>query len=391
MYVLNKTDLLRAAELQTMSDFNIRSIAGLTDADSADIRLYPVSARQYSESVLPEEKQQSGIPAFKDALQALTLNKGHELIRASFRIRLDTLLHKTENLLRLQLAALQTPVEALERQMSQLESSLHLLSAEQEDFLLFVRGKVNKLKEEIIQTIEHRAKEIFREREQALLADDALLPILKSVASNQYLSTMIAAINQEFEALHRQVERETKERFKHLMFQYIGQSEHFLKEVATQLEKLLGVKPSILPEAFDLEVYTSFYLHAIPEHKVPDTRTNILYRLLPYEYAQKRIVKTVLKNYRDIIISNSAGMMYDMTYRMDESFRKFAADLRRTTTRITDELRNLIRTCIAKKSDTQHQIKETMANVIDNISEIEQLKSQFKAIKTSKDGPDRES
>jgi hypothetical protein len=84
---------------------------------------------------------------------------------------------------------------------------------------------------------------------------------------------------------------------------------------------------------------------------------------LPKAISKKLFVKSVLRELEDVITSNSAGMLYDITYRMDESLRKMTYDLNIKTTELISEL-------LAIMAKSKEEITGMKAGVKDAIDKV---------------------
>lgn len=377
IYLLNKKDLISAEELEKLKIFNIKNIANQTGKNSAAIDLIHVSAKQYIESLSAETKKQSGILELKQQIIELANTEGKNLIKESATNRIQGITNQMLQLLSLQRIAYNTPIKDIEAQMDHLKKSLDIIQSNQGDFLSVIKNRIKLIQEDITRLVNLKAKEIKIKYQNQLLNNDSLESILNKKGSQEFISELNNEIKESYLQLHNQIEIEVKQRFTDIMLGFINQSQHFLNELSTQMENQLGTKIDMLIGKFDLDVYSPFYIRNIPEHHISETKSNPLLNLLPKAITKKLFVKSVLKELEETVTSNSAAMLYDITYRMDESLRKMTYDLNLKTSELINELL----TILAKSKDDVISMKEDVNGVIEKLNmdllQLENLKASL--------------
>jgi hypothetical protein len=177
--------------------------------------------------------------------------------------------------------------------------------------------------------------------------------------------------------LHQTIEKEVKQKFTDIMLGFINQSQHFLNELSKQLENQLGTKIDMVIGKFDLDVYSPFYIRNVSEYHISESKSNPLLNILPKAISKKLFVKSVLRELEDVITSNSAGMLYDITYRMDESLRKMTYDLNIKTTELISELLAIMAKSKEEITGMKAGVKDAIDKVNNDLLTLEKLKSKL--------------
>lgn len=178
----------------------------------------------------------------------------------------------------------------------------------------------------------------------------------------------------EYKQLHGEIETVVKSRFKEVMQGFVNQSQHYLNELSVQLENQFGIKIEMLIGKFDLDTYSPFYLRDIPEHNITQPQAHLFSAFLPKKTIHKRFVKTVMTELDKMIVSNSAAMLYDISYRMDESLRKVNTDLNKKNHQIISQLLNVLNLGKEEKLNKEADVKRTIEQLEEDIGRLCSLK-----------------
>jgi GTP-binding protein EngB required for normal cell division len=377
IYLLNKIDLLKTEELEQLRDFNIKNIAKQTDKNTSSIDLIPVSAKQYLESSTDESKHQSGIIHLKKQILELVDEEGNDLIKESATNRIQAIINQMMQLLNLQRSAYNTPIKDIEAQMDHLRQSLSVIQINQGDFLSVIKNRIKLIQEEVTSIVNSKAKDIKRHYQNQLLNSDSLEHILNTKGSKEFISDLNSDIKERYLQLHQTIEKEVKQKFTDIMIGFINQSQHFLNELSKQLENQLGTKIDMVIGKFDLAIYSPFYIRNVSEYHISESKSNPLLNILPKAISKKLFVKSVLRELEDVITSNSAGMLYDITYRMDESLRKMTYDLNIKTTELISELLAIMAKSKEEITGMKAGVKDAIDKVNNDLLTLEKLKSKL--------------
>jgi len=375
IFLLNKKDLLNAEELEQLRAFNIKSIAKQTGANISSIDLLPLSAKQYLASSSEELRFESGITGLKNKLLKLEGAEANNLIQEAATKRIQAVVNQNIQLLNLQLRAYHTPIKDIEAQMEQLRQSLAVIQTNQGDFLSIIKNRIKVIQEEVEGQINQKAREIKAQYEGQLQDNNMVEHILNTAGPKEFIDALNTDIEERYSQLHLEIEKEVKQKFTAIMLGFINQSQHFLNELSIQLENQLGAKIDMVIEKFDLDVYSPFYIRNLAENHITETKSNPLLKILPKAMAKKLFVNSVLKELHRVLTMNSAGMMYDITYRMNESLRKMIYDLNTKTTNLIDELLAILAKSKMKINGMKSDKMQTINQVQEDLSQLEKLKA----------------
>ncbi|MGY6742762.1 MAG: dynamin family protein [Cecembia sp.] len=377
VYLLNKKDLVSKEDLEKLKAFNARNIAKQTGQDIKDIDLIALSAKQFTASTNVLIRKQSGILELKQQLMTLGQTQGIELAEASAANRINMVIHQMVQLLNWRLATYNSPIQELEEQSRELKRSLDIIQSNQGDFLSIIKNRNQVIMDEVTALVNQNAKEIKSKYKALLTSEHGAEIVNNSASTRKFLDQLNRDISEVFSQLHQKIELQVKQKFQEIMLGFLKQSQHYLNELSANLEKQLGIKLDMIIGKFDLDVYSPFYIRSIPEYSIPLPKSNPFLYLLPKKIVQKRLVNSVLSELDKIIIANSAGMLYDIRYRMDESLRKMVFDLNLKTSELINELIAILSRSKEEKLHMEEDIKYAIKKIKTDLLEIEKLKTRL--------------
>jgi hypothetical protein len=126
----------------------------------------------------------------------------------------------------------------------------------------------------------------------------------------------------------------------------------------------------LLAEQFDLNAYTPFYLGLDSGLSAVDNPLTFFDRLFSFSFQQKKIQAKLKKHYEEIIVRNTASIMYDLNYKIQESFRRFNYDLHGRVNDVLINMEENIKEVIANKTKTELQNEEVIKDINNRLSEL---------------------
>lgn len=78
-----------------------------------------------------------------------------------------------------------------------------------------------------------------------------------------------------------------------------------------------------------------------------------------------------------MIVSNGAGIMYDLNYKIQESFRKFSYDLNQKMKTLVDSMLHIIEESIQIKEHSQSSLEKQFSAIDAQEKMIQHLKKQL--------------
>jgi hypothetical protein len=102
----------------------------------------------------------------------------------------------------------------------------------------------------------------------------------------------------------------------------------------------------------------------------------ILNRLLPSSFRRKQLLNKLRKHYSDLIVRNSASIAYDLTYKIQESFRKFNYDLNNRFVELLESIQEIIEHTIQQKNKAEDLIDQDVKDLKEKIMKMASIKME---------------
>ncbi len=366
IFVINKIDLLSKEELQKMIRHDRKAIAAILQKQEKEIDFILVSARWAN-----EEKKEANIAALRESIIKLIAKEKTHMLVHSVNRRIDLLYQQLFMQLQLQLDALQMPLNELENKRTELQQSVALMDEQRSEFNAIINGKIKSLQDDIDESLNEFArssKKFIHEQLTSFFEGQQNIPEKNTI--NEFLEKMHHEIIQQFDEVYVQWEHKSRSHFRNLLEQYIQRSQSFLNELAKHLTALMGINFENIAEKFDLDVYTAFYL-TLDSGKPPVvSQKGLLFKLLPISAQKKKMFRQLQEHYNEIIVRNVASIIYDLQYKIQESFRKFNYDLNNKLKELLDNINKLLSDIIEARQHAQYQVS-------DKIEAVKQMQQQL--------------
>ncbi|HEX5154014.1 MAG TPA: dynamin family protein [Parafilimonas sp.] len=348
IYVFNKADLLNEDDLQKITEHNKIVIAKELQISKDAIQLLIVSARQ------------KNIQALKSKLSSFSKAEKTSLVKTSSLNQFNLLRSKAILQIQLKRDAFLMPLNELQTKQSQLHASIQLMNEQKDEFESIINGKVKLLQQTIHESVNDASKKL---RDEVYVKIYTLVENNLSAEENTMaLQRLNDLILNKFNGLKTEWEQKSKEHFKNLLSQYSQRSQSFLNELAKNLTALLNFNFELIAGQFDLNIYSSFYL-TLDSGISPVYNQNTLMKTLFPKAAKKNLQTKWQQHYNEIIVRNTSAIIYDLQYKIQESFRKFNYDL---NNRLDELLNNINKTL----QDTQTERINKALVVEDRITHL---------------------
>ena len=357
IFVFNKADLLEREDLQKLILHNKTVLAELLKKDKNEIEFYIVS------NVSAERNDLAGL---KNELISLARNEKEALLETSSARQLKTLCRQAELQLQFIADAYLLPLDELEKRSIELSGSIQLMNDQKEEFESIIAGKIKRLQKDIYDDL----------NKQSIALRLDVNDIINEIQNNKN-ETLISVrlrlddlIRKSFENIKEEAELKTMEHFKELLQQYSQRSQSFLNELSANLSVYLDQNINLFSDQFDLSAYTSFYITFDSGLMTVNQPLSFIDKILPLSF-QKRRVRSKLKNhYNELITRNSASVIYDLTYRIQESFRQFSYDLNAKTNVVLESMENNIKEVIINKTKTELENEDVVKEINNQLTRV---------------------
>ncbi len=352
IFVFNKADLLEEVDLRKLILHNKTVLSGVLEKDKNEIEFYIVS------NVSSERNDLAGL---KNELLSLARNEKEALLELSSARQLKTLCRQAELQLQFIADAYLLPLHELEKRSLELSGSIQLMNDQKDEFESIITGKIKRLQKDIYDDLNKQSNAMRLEVNNII----SEIQDIKSETLNVFRQRLDDNIRKSFENIKKEWELKTREHFKELLQQYSQRSQSFLNELSANLSVYLDQNINLFSEQFDLSAYTSFYITFNSGLPAINNPLSFFDKTLPMSF-QKRKLRSKMKNhYNELITRNTASIIYDLTYRIQESFRKFNYDLNAKMNVVLGSMENNIKEVIINKTKTELQ-NEVVVNEINN-------------------------
>lgn len=350
IFVLNKADLLSKDDLQKIIQHNKKILSKALQQDENKIQFRIVSNK---------DSENKNVDALKKELQNLGLDEKEELIQISSIHQLKLLWQQATLNLKFIRDSYLLPLHELENRSVQLAASIKLMNEQKDEFESIINGKIKQLKQNINDDVNEKSNELKSNINYSInnITD------IKSTTLKGLQNQLDDLILSSFEKLKNNWELKAKEHFKNLLQQYSQRSQSFLHELSENLSAQLGQNMEIVSAQFDLNAYTSFYLSLSSGNFAIEKPISFFDKILPSSYQIKKIKTKWLEHYNEIIVRNSASVMYDLSYKIQESFRMFNYDLNFKMNEVLKSMEKNIGEVIENKKKTEERNEEIITDL----------------------------
>lgn len=365
IFVLNKKDLLEEKDLEHLLAHN-RKVLLEKELIHSDASILSVSARLARMG----NRAESGINTLLSHIHRQMGSEKETLLQEVFAKRYRWLYSRLRLQLRLKLQALQTPAEELELKQKRLKEVIILLRSQKEEFHNTIRGETHMMQESIAHLIEEDARALRQELYQEL---EIRKKKLEDPSSFQAIQTDFnRLILDRFEGRWRELEVQVKETFTSLLAGYGQRAKSFLNELILHLSSLMGIDFDIIAGKFDLDTYTSSYL-SVKGVSAVSGRLSPFSRLLPVSKRRNQLQKRLIRHYDALVVQNASSVIYDLQYRIQESFRKFRKDLESRLEDLVNNMDRLIAAALATKRSHEELVETEIKDVEGRLEKLQQI------------------
>jgi small GTP-binding protein len=369
LFVLNKADLLTEKEMQKILQHNTNVIAGIMKVKAESISILPVSSR-YSGSSPANE----GIHFLRNQILSLAQRDKQQILQQSGMRQFRALKNELTSLLQLKLDSLLMPVKELEQRQQQFKNSVSLMQGQKDEFQILISGKIKQLDQYIHETVNRIKKEVALEIDEKIEKEISKKTFLKDpVTIYSFQKEINQLVLSRFGETKEKMETEAKQHFHNLLQQYSSRSQSFLNELAKNLSALMGLDFDLIAGKFDLDVYTSFYLTLEGGEQPIDFGTGLFGAFISSSKKEKRMAEKMKEHFHTVINTNTASIIYDLQYKIQESFRKFNYDLNNRLKELLAGIENILEETLREKNKTTGEISEETKTIREKIEILHRL------------------
>lgn len=365
LFALNKKDLLREADLQKLMTHNRRMIIAQAGFQPHEVDIIPVSTSLHRQGSITA----GNMEALRSVLCS-TVRKDHNaLLYQTVERGIGRLCDRLALLLQARLTALELPIDELGTRRRKLLVIPAFLASNKDNFDHLLEAQTERLIEFVREAVRSKAEDL-----RTNLPDRLATAIVEIAAGpSPSIQQLNRWILDAFEQMHTDLENEIKSRFQQSLSQFAQQPGSLLAGLMDQLSGIIQIDFSPVIDKFDLEVYAPFYL-SLDGGPATATNRSLPQRLLPASLRQRLLLKQLSAHYRDIIVRNAAAVIYNLDYRIQESQRKFSAELQRRLHDLVNEMQTLLDQTVRLQAGYAADIHAVSRELTEKLSHLQKLK-----------------
>ncbi len=379
IFVLNKIDLLPTEQLEEVKNYNISVLNEI--CDKKPIELIKVSSKnallgfqQNSSNLIKISKIESLI----NRINLLAETEKELIINDSVTKRLLLLTNEAIALIKFRVETLKMPSMDLEEKLKQFSSLMGVMKNEKGDFDILMEGRAKQLQNHVAETVNEIGDKMINELEDDFAANRvSLLKSMKTENLSSIQERYIEKLKSGFDELKNDLEENVIENFKNILTKYGNGANEFMSKFLNSLGGMFNFDISLLSEKFDLKSFTSFYYNFESEPTVLGLHNGMLRSKMPQLVIEKLVFNKMLDSLISKIQSNCGRVIYDITYRIQESFIKFKFDINDKHGKILDDLEKILNNTLSQKQQSEHNIENDVNQLEEKLNELMQIKDEI--------------
>lgn len=382
IFVLNKKDIISENDLDSILNFNrnvLKSICG-----GNETKIFLLSAKQAIEGYKKQDKrliEKSGIQNIIEEINSLLKNDKAEILSKSSLNRFNSILNQVNLFLNIQLQTLKTPIDKLQQQYSEFEKSLKTMYDSKDDFDILILGKIQQLQEYVTETIYDYGKNLYNSIEQKI--NNNISDYIAEIKKNGIIELQEQLFNYieiSFDPLKEKLENDVVARFKNILKDYSKGSNRFINELVKNLSELGTIHFEELISTFNLQIITCFY-YSFQAAKLPSVfRYRFIRKVTPNYFIVKKILKLLKESILRNIDMNCGRINYDISYKIQESFREFKYTLNKEIENIINLMRQIIEKTIEQKLYAEKEVENNIKNLSEKLKNLFSLKEEIDSV-----------
>lgn len=351
LFVLNKADLLQENELMEILRYNQKQIHATLHAEN-DFSWHVVSCKD-SSAKYP-------VDTLVAYLEQLIRSSKKQILEKSLQNQYRLLFHQVSMQLHLQQEALLMPMQELEHKQQQLVQSLTLMQSRREEFESLVNSRIKWIQQQVDETMQKLTRHLREQLQQTYLQQPQhTWQLMQKTGIALFQEQQTHQLIEAFQAAKLQLEQTTREQFRELLETYASRSQTFLHELTQHLKSLLGIDFHLIADRFDLNVYTAFYFDYGKGMAVEYIYPGFWIKLSG-SWAIKRYLRKLYNHYQQLLTTNASAIIYDLQYKIQESFRKFHYDLHQHLQLLVGRIQQIIEDTIKHRKAHSGLVQERL-------------------------------
>ncbi|SDM48592.1 Dynamin family protein [Geoalkalibacter ferrihydriticus] len=372
-YLFNKIDYLDSRELQASLEFLRENLQRAQPGGEAP-RIFPISARQALDARLRGDdaaRRSSGLAEVEENLIDFLRREKMQVLQAALKRQTSDIFSDAIMKLQVTLSALHLPQEELQQRLDQFKQTLPEIEREQLAASDILAGDLKRL-------VTHLNEELSRLREQALKeiapAVETYLDSLEDPEEMERLvrSTLERAIPKFFSPALQSVGARTRGEAIKILTLHQQRSNKLIEQVRRSAADIFAV-PYQAPAgegAYIAFSPPSTWNTQVMISDLDPLGQRLSRKLLSKRFRRNRTVKRLRRQYQGLIGQNIEQISWALRQSLDESFRRYDADLREQLSKTVGAAQDAVRIAMDRKRALRH---ETAAEEVQLNKHLEHL------------------
>jgi GTP-binding protein EngB required for normal cell division len=382
--LLNKVDLLTAAELAESIDFTRRTVA---DAMGGGANLFPICARRAlagPREGTDEAFGDDGFSAFSRALETFLRQEKVPALVASVGRRLARALAEARARTEIELASLNTPLEELQRKIRAFDARKADILQSRNDSLLLIESETRGLVErtvnadreafaaDLTRRLDAEVERGYRERRRVLSAR-ALHEALRA--------HVVTGIRQAYDARVQQKEQTIAGAFEALCARFAGRVNQMVDELLAFSSDLFGVRfqPVRADSAWQMDSTFSYKFGGEPIGL--EIATASLMLALPKPISGPWLLQQTRRFLRESVDRQSGRLRHELSQRLERSVEAFSAALLEQTDATVAAIEQAVKTGGERKAAGTQQAAETSRDLSVRLDALNAVDEELTAVR----------
>ena len=367
IYVLNKTDVQEEQQLQEIIHFNKKVIAEITGEPENEIIMVPVSCKK--ENLKPGSGNLDSL--VKVLTDLIEREKSSILLETSYK-QLQTIAGEIRRLLIVQAETLQMPVKEIEEKQTRLRNSVAVMNETRDEFDILVKGQVNRILEKELKKIDSQVQQELQKIKLEINNTFKTGTISENEIKEFYKSITVKSLA-SMEVIKTDSEQNIRDEFKQLMEKYQNRSQSYLNEFSKLLSDMFGADFEMITSPFGLDAYSSFYFLEYIHGRTREVKPGIFYKMMPLWARQSKYKGILTENIDALLEVNCNRMKSDISYKVNESFRKFTSNSREQMHKLFEKIDKMLTEAKSNKEKTKQEIAAGYSSLKNSIQILEKI------------------
>lgn len=376
-FLQNKIDYLSETERKESLLFSTNAI---TKSLGKEISLYPVSARLALEARKANDInliKSSGIDKFQEELERFLLKEKGDYLLKSYKQKINTLINDIENQINFQINILNSPIEALERQLNEFKNKAVEVTSLKKEALAFVEMDLK----ELIELVEKELTD-FRAK-NAKLIKESLINLyqqnkeMKFKELNAFLNTNLEEfIKDAYSKWDEEQRVRLREDYESIIKKFtnkLNQAITFINDITYDIFRIKNTHTlSEVTEFVDKDTFFFKFRSSSPAFLTPDLKDFLF--LLPQRIRDKIMLSDLMKRVDEELEKNANNLRWDYSRKLNDSKYIFESVYQEKINNVVENIERIVIKTLELRSNKKNKIEE-------EVNHFEQLKSKLYKIK----------